>query len=105
MTSEPTASAIVATETGRPVERATRSASDDRECVRAEVQRHADRRHAVGEQLDQASGHAGEVAPVRHLVVADRFRAFDLDALAVGQHAVERLQRQTRRRRAGRTAR
>ena len=96
---------MVATATGRPVERATRSASDDGECVRAEVQRHADRRNAVGEQLDEASGHAGEVATVEHLVVADRFRAFHLDALAVREYAVERLQRQTGASRAGPRAR
>ena len=36
----------------------------------------------------------GQVAAVGHLVVADRLRALDLDALAVRQHAVERLERQ-----------
>src|SRR6185312_1532835 len=36
------------------------------------------------------------MTPVQHLVVADRFRTFHLDALAVGQHTLERLQRQTR---------
>ena len=68
----------------------------DGKCVRAEVQRHADRRNAIGEQLHEASGHASQVAPIEYLVVADGFRAFDLDALAVREHAVEWLQRQAR---------
>ena len=95
MTSEPTASAIVVTEPADPCDRATRTASETAMRVRAQVERHAHRRHAVGEQLDQPAGHPGRVTAVGHLVVADRFRPFDVDARAVGQHAVERLQRQT----------
>ena len=38
----------------------------------------------------------GQIAAVEHLVVADRLGALDLDALAVRQHAVERLERQAR---------
>ena len=39
----------------------------------------------------------GEPAAVGHLVVADRLGALDGDARAVGQHAVERLEREARR--------
>ena len=46
--------------------------------VRRQVQRHAHRRNAVGEQLDEAADHPGEVAGVGHLVVADPVRALDL---------------------------
>ena len=48
--------------------------------VRAEVEREAHGRHAVGEQLDEPAGDAGEVAPVGHLVVADRLGPLDDDA-------------------------
>ena len=52
----------------------------DGDGVRAQVERHGQRRHAVGEQLDQSAGQPGQVAPVRHLVVADRLRSLDDDA-------------------------
>ena len=52
----------------------------DRDRVRAEVERQAHRRHAVGEELDEAAGDAGEVAAVGHLVVADGLGTLDDDA-------------------------
>ena len=78
MTSEPTASAIVATATGRPVRAGNPKRFGDGERVRTEVERHADGRNPVGEEFDEAAGDAGEVATVGHLVVADWFRAFDV---------------------------
>ena len=68
----------------------------DRDRVRAEVERQAHGRHAVGEELDQPADDARQVAAVGHLVVTHRLGSLDGDARAVGQHAVERLQRQAR---------
>ncbi|WP_400999297.1 hypothetical protein [Agromyces sp. GXQ0307] len=65
--------------------------------VRAEVERQAHRRHAVGEELDEATGDAREVPAVGHLVVAHGLRTFDDDARTVRQHPIERFQRQARR--------
>ena len=101
MTSEPTASAMVLTLTGKPVEARNSERFRHSERVRAQVQRHTDCGNPVGKEFDETARHSREVATVQHLVVAYRFWAFHLDALAVGQHAVERLQRQTRRVRAG----
>ncbi len=63
-----------------------------------QVERQAHGRHVLGEQLDQPTDHAGRVPTVGDLVVADRVGPFDGDAWAVGQHGVERLQRQSRQR-------
>ena len=96
VTSEPTASAMVCTSDRQPGALRGTDRVDDGQGVRAEVQRHADRRHAVGEQLDQAPGQTGQVPAVGHLVVPDRLRSLDLDARAVRRDAVERLEREAR---------
>ena len=76
---------------GKPVQRATLERVRHSERVRAQVERQADCGDPVSKEFDQTAGHSREVATVQHLVVAYRFGAFHLDALAVGEYPVGRL--------------